>query len=300
MAARVSLAIGFVVATMLAFALLSGRRGTLAAFAMLAVLGGWWLGIRPTNDRDWQPDVSVTPWATREGDTVTIHGVRNFEYRTETDLVPRWETRTYDLRALDSADLIAVYWGSRAIAHLMVSFGFAGRDYVAVSIETRKDRTQSYSSLGGFFKQYELVYVVADERDVIGVRTSYRQPREDVYVYRLRSSREGVRRVFLDYLKAMNELRETPRFYNTLTTNCTTGILMHARVNPGAPPWSWKVLLTGYVPEYVHEQGRFDSELPFGEMKRGSRVNERAEAALRDPAFSRRIREGLPTVRTAR
>ena len=197
---------------------------------------------------------------TQNGDLITIHGVRNFDYRSETDFTPRWEDRTYDLRQLDSGDLIAVYWAGKAIAHIMVSFGFAGRDYVAVSIETRKARGQSYSTLAGFFKQYELVYVVADERDLIGLRTSYRKPQEDVYVYRLQTPRENLRRVFLDYVKTMNDMREHPQFYNTLTTNCTTSVLLHsAGQSEGAPPWSWKILVSGYVPQYVYELGRLDT-----------------------------------------
>ena len=135
----------------------------------------WWPLIPATNERNWQAEVAVTPWVSQDGDRITIHGVRNFDYRTETDFTPHWEDRTYDLRELDSVDLIAVYWAGKAIAHIMVSFGFAGRDYVAVSIETRKERGQSYSTMAGFFKQYELVYIVGDERDLIGVRTSYRQ-----------------------------------------------------------------------------------------------------------------------------
>jgi len=289
------LAVTFVTATLLAFLLLPRRRRTLVGFLVVfAALVVWWLQIPASNDRDWQTEVAVTPWATIDGDRVTIHGVRNFDYRTETDFVPRWENRTYDLRTLDSGDLVAVYWAGKPIAHIMLSFGFAGKDYVAISIETRKEKGEAYSTIAGFFKQYELVYIVADERDVIRVRTTYRRPQEDVYVYRLRVPSENIRRVFLDYLKTMNEMREQPRFYNTLTTNCTTGILFHARVNPQSPPWSWKILLPGYVPDYLYDLGRFDATRPFPELERMSRVNERAHAADQDAAFSQRIREGLP------
>jgi len=220
--------------------------------------------------------------------------VRNLGYRTETDFVPNWEDRTYDLAKLDSADLIAVYWAGKPIAHIMVSFGFEGKDYLAISIETRKERGESYSTIAGFFKQYELVYIVADERDLIRVRTNYRQPQEDVYVYRMRTPRANIRRVFLDYIKTLNELRERPRFYNTLTTNCTTAALFHTRVNPETPPLSWKILLSGYLPDYAYELGRMDTTRPFPELERMSKVNERAHAADKDPAFSQRIREGLP------
>jgi hypothetical protein len=288
------LAVAFVAASALAFWRLPRRGRTLTAFLLVfAALVVWWLRLPASGDRDWQPEVAVAPWATQSGDLLTIHGVRNFEYRTETDFVPRWETRTYDISTLDSGDLIAVYWGSKAIAHIMLSFGFAGRDYLAVSIETRKQRGQAYSTVEGFFKQYELVYVAGDERDLIGVRTTYRRPQEDVYVYRLHTPRENLRRVFLDYVRTMNEMRERPRFYNTLTTNCTTGILMHAQVNPGAPAWSWRVLLPGYVPQLVYDRGRLDTSLPFKELERRAWVNARAHAADRDPAFSQRIRAAL-------
>jgi len=282
----------------LAFALLPyPGRTAVAALAIFAILVILFLRIPASNDREWQPEVSVTPYATVNGDLVTIHGVRNFDYRTESDFKPRWEDRTYDLRKLDSADIIAVYWAGKAIAHVMVSFGFAGKDYLAVSIETRKEKGESYSTLAGFFRNYELYYVIADERDVIRVRTTYRQPQEDVYIYRVSGSLENLRRVFLDYLKSINELRDRPAFYNTLTTNCTTAILLHTRVNPESPPLSWKILLSGYVPDYLYELGRLDTTMPFAQLEKLSRVNERAHAADKDPAFSERIREGLPVPR---
>jgi Domain of unknown function (DUF4105) len=176
----------------------------------------------------------------------------------------------------------------------MLSFGFQGKDYLAVSIETRKEKGESYSTLAGFFRQYELYYVVADERDVIRVRTTYRQPQEDVYVYRTNAPVKNIRRIFLDYVKTMNELRERPSYYNTFTTNCTTSILFHTRMNPESPPMSWKILLSGYVPDYLYELGRLDTTKPFVELERLSLVNARAHSADKDPAFSQRIREELP------
>ncbi|MBI4522291.1 MAG: DUF4105 domain-containing protein [Deltaproteobacteria bacterium] len=176
-AVRFGLAGLFIIATALAFLLLAKRRRTLIVFfVVFAIIVGLYFQIPASNDRDWQPEVAYAPYATIKDDLITIHNIRNFDYRTETDFTPRWETRTYDLRKLDSADLIPVYWADKAIAHIMVSFGFGGKDYVAVSIETRKEKGESYSTIAGFFRQYELVYVVADERDVIGVRTTYRQP----------------------------------------------------------------------------------------------------------------------------
>jgi hypothetical protein len=288
-------AAGYAAITVLAFVFLPRRGRTLTAFLIVfAVLVALFLNIPASNDRDWQPDVGVTPYATVKGDLVTIHGVRNFDYRTETDFTPRWEDRTYDIRKLDSLDVIAVYWASKAIAHVMVSFGFQGKDYLAVSIETRKEKGEDYSTLAGFFRQYELVYIAADERDVIGVRTTYRQPQEDVYIYRTRAPLQNIRRIFLDYINTMNDMHERPRFYNTLTTNCTTSILMHTRINPESPPMSWKILLSGYVPDYLYDLGRIDTTMPFAELEKLSHVNARAHTAGKDPAFSQRIREGLP------
>jgi hypothetical protein len=286
---------GYALITILLFLFLPrrGRTAAMAAF-VFAILVVLFLRIPASNDRDWQSEVVNLPYATINGDVITIHNVRNFNYRTETDFDPRWETRTYDLRKLDSGDIIAVYWAGKAIAHIMVSFGFAGKDYLAVSIETRKEKGESYSTLAGFFRQYELYYVVADERDVVRVRTTYRQPQEDVYIYRINGPLKNLRRVFLDYIKSMNDLRERPSYYNTLTTNCTTSILFHTRMNPESPPMSWKVLLSGYVPDYLYELGRLDNTRSFAELERISRVNERARAAGADAVFSRRIREGLP------
>jgi hypothetical protein len=282
-------------ATILAFELLpSPGRTAVAALAIFAVLVISFLRISASNNRDWQPDVSVTPHATIDGDLVTIRGVRNFDYRSESDFTPRWEDRTYDLRKLDSVDIIAVYWTGKAVAHIMVSFGFQDQDYLALSIETRKEKGETYSTLAGFFRRYELYYVVADERDVIRARTTYRQPQEDVYIYRTRTPPRNIRRTFLDYIQGINDMREQPRFYNTLTTNCTTSILMHTRINPDSPPMSWKILLSGYVPDYLYELGRIDTTKPFADLEKLSRVNERALAADKAASFSQCLRQGLP------
>jgi hypothetical protein len=292
---RALAAASYAVITTLAFLFLRRRgRAAIVVAVTFALLVGWFLRIPASNDRDWQPDVANLPYATINGDKITIHNLRNFAYRTETDFDPRSENRTYDLAKLDSADIIAVYWAGKAIAHVMLSFGFEGKDYLTVSIETRKEKGESYSTLAGFFRQYELYYVVADERDVVRVRTTYRRPQEDVYIYRINGPIQNLRRVFLDYLKSMNDLRERPSYYNTLTTNCTTSILFHTRMNPESPPMSWKILLSGYVPDYLYELGRLDTTRPFADLEKLSLVNARAHAADRDPAFSQRIRRGLP------
>jgi len=261
------------------------------AFALVLLI---WGEARPSNDRDWQPELAVLPYATIDGDLVTVHNVRNVDYRSETDFTPAYYDRTFDLQRLDRVDLVAAYWMGPAIAHLFLTFGF-GDDHLAISIEARKDRTKPYGTLRGFFRQYELVYVVADERDAIRGRTNYRNsPPEQIYLFRLMAPIENGRRIFLDYMRDINELREHPRFYNTLTTNCTTMIFTHSAVNPGHLPYSWKVLLSGYTPEYAYERGRLNQSLPFEELKERSHINAAARAADQASDFSRRIRADLP------
>ena len=289
------LALAFGAATAVAFLGLPRRRWTLLGFGLVWVaLVLWWSIIPASNSRDWQPDVAVLPYAALEGDRVTLHNIRNFEYRTATDFTPRYYDKAFDLQQLESVDLISSYWAGEAIAHLLVSFGFGGQDYIAISIETRKERTENYSSIKGFFKQYELIYVVADERDIIRLRTTYRQPPEDVYLYRTRIPPARARRLFLDYVREINQLVEQPAFYNTLTTNCTTNILFHARASGGIARYNWKILLSGYAPDYVYDIGGLDTSLSFVDLKQRSHINARAQTADDAPDFSQRIRTGLP------
>jgi hypothetical protein len=273
-----------------------GWRALAAVVLPALAVAGWYATLQPRNDRDWLPDVANTPWAEVVGDRITIHNVRNFAWRTETDFTPRWETRTVDLAQLEGVDLVASYWMGDAIAHIMVSFAFKDAPALAVSIETRKEVGEPYSTVLGFFRRYELVYVVADERDLIGVRTNVRaNPPEDVYLYRVTMPKEAARRLFLEYVRQMNEFREHPRFYNTATTNCTTMVLVNNRVNGPVSLLNWKILLSGYLPQLVHERGRLDQSLPFAELRRRSRVNEAARATgLGAPDFSARIRQDLP------
>ena len=291
---RFGLAAGFVLATVGAFLFLPHRRRMLLGFGVaFALVLLWWMSIEPSNERDWQTEVAVLPHVTIDGDLVTLHNVRNFDYRTEQDFQPRYDDRTFDLRKLDTVDLIAVYWAGDAIAHIMVSFGFSG-DHVAISIETRKERGEPYSALAGFFRRYELIYVVGDERDLIRVRTNHRRPEELAYLYRTRAGPEAARRLFLAYVEKINRLRDSPEFYNTLTTNCTTDVWLIVRALSGRFPLDWRVLLSGHFPAYAYDLGSLDTRLPFAELKARSLINDKAHAADRAPDFSRRIREGVP------
>ncbi len=260
----------------------------------IAVLSWWWFAVSPSNERQWQTDLAKLPYATIDGDFVTVHNIRNFDYRSEFDYRPVYYSKTFDLNKLESGDLFAVYWMGPAIAHTIVSFNFGDKDYLAVSIEARKELNEGYSTIKGFFRQYELTYIVADERDVIRLRTNYRKnPPEDVYLYRVLPNKENVRRLFLEYIRKINELHEKPAFYNTLLDNCTTAIWFNTLVNPGHLPFSWKILLSGYVPEYLYESQSLATRIPFDQLQRQAHINPVAQAADQSPDFSQRIRAAL-------
>jgi hypothetical protein len=268
------------------------RRVPWVILAAFAVVLGLWLAQAPSNDRDWQPDVATLPYAEISGDRLVVRNVRNNDYRSENDFTVRLEDREYDLSQLRSLDLFLIYWGSPAIAHTIMSWGFEGDRYLAISIETRKETGEAYSALRGFFRNYEITYVVSDERDVVGLRTNFRG--EDVYVYRFDAPPEGARELLLGYLDAVNRLRDQPEWYNALTDNCTTTIQRRAAPYERRNWLNWKLLLNGYLDELGYENGAFDQSLPFAELKRRSYINERARAAGDDPAFSTRIRAGVP------
>jgi len=263
--------------------------GFLIAFAVVL---GWWLLMPPSNSRNWQPDVAVLPWADIQGNRVTIHNIRNCDYRSETDYTVRHYDKTFDLDKLKSIDLFLVYWGSPYIAHTMLSFGFEGDDFVCFSVETRKEIGEAYSTIKGFFRQYELAYVVADERDLIGLRTNYRGER--VYLYRLNESADIDRKVFLDYLRKVNSLKDRPEWYNALTDNCTTSIRsLKAPFNPDAR-LDWRIIVNGFIDEMLYERKAVDTSLPFLELKKRSLINKRAKGLDKSPDFSQLIRVGLP------
>jgi len=262
--------------------------------AAFGVVLAWWLMLKPSNQRDWQRDVAVLPYADFNGNRVTIHNIRNCDYRTETDFEVHYYDQTFDLDRLQCVDLYMVYWGSPWMAHTMVSFGFTGGDYVCFSIETRKKRGDTYSAVRGLFRQFELTYVIADERDVVRLRTNYRHG-EEVYLYRLRGSPEQARQLFLDYLHRANRLREAPEWYNAVTDNCTTGIRTQRAATERAP-WDWRMLVNGLGNQLLYERGAIFTNVPLAELKERGHVNTRAQAADQADDFSRRIREGVPGI----
>ncbi|HEY5900362.1 MAG TPA: DUF4105 domain-containing protein [Burkholderiales bacterium] len=268
------------------------------AIVAAALAAAWWRGRRPSNERDWRPEVARLATAEVKGERVTVRNVRNFRYRSVEEFDERWEERSYDLAGLEGLDLFFIYWGAPLIAHTILSWSFADGQRLAISVETRKKKGQEYSAWKAFFRQYELVYVVADEEDVIKLRTNYR--REVVYLYRVRTSRAAARALLLDYLDAINVVSRRPVWYNALVANCTTVIRDRVVHAGGRLPLSWQLYANAYLPELLYRRGTIDTSRPFAELKAMSRINERAlEAETANGAidFSARIRAGLPMPR---
>jgi hypothetical protein len=267
-------------------------------FAGFVVVLVWWLTLKPRNDRPWQPDVAETAWAEIKEDEITLHNVRNCDYRSESDYTPRWETRTVRLSQVTGIDLAINYWGSPWMAHPIVSFQFADALPVCFSIETRKEIGESYSAIGGLYRQYELIYLVADERDVIRVRTNYRHG-EEAYLYRLNVTPAQARERFLEYIHTLNALHEKPRWYNAVTTNCTTNIRAQHPAGERLP-WDWRILLNGKGDEMMFERHVLATAgLPFAELKRQALINSAAQSADAAADFSRQIRKGRAGFETA-
>ena len=255
--------------------------------AMLVLLVWWW-NIHPSNNRVWADDVAHLLRGEVHGHLVTLHNVRDFDWRTDTDYDARWETRDYDLDHLVSADAILSYWDSRAIAHAMISFGFDDGRHVVFSVEIRKKKGEAFSEIGGFFKQFEMVLVAADEHDIVRVRTNVRD--EDDYLYPMTLERSTMRALFLSYVEAANRLTERPAFYNTITSNCTTLVYRMARqLNPGLP-MDIRLLLTGYLQGYLRDNGAIDASQPAALQRAAARITDKARRTGPADDFSSAIR----------
>jgi len=288
---------GFSLALMIALWQGRAAAGFLAFAAAFGALLLWWRRIEPSNDRIWADDVAQMATGTVDGNQVTLRNVRNFEWRSNTDYIQRWETRNYRLDSLNSVDMIMSYWTGPAIAHMLISFGFGDGEQVVLSVEIRRERIESYSEIGGFFKEFELSIIAADERDVIRVRTNVRG--EDAYLYRLRMPVSAMRSLFLGYIDKANALTRTPRFYNTITVNCTTLVYEMMQGIVGYLPLSYRLLLSGYLPEYVYRVGGLDQRYSLEELRAHGRISERAIRADRSDAFSANIRRGIASLAAA-
>jgi hypothetical protein len=286
---------GFAAAALFAGVLVLWFRGrqwkrALAAIPILIVMA-WWFTQQPKSHREWQPNVAQTAWVEIHGDEFTFHNVRNCEYRSVTDYTPRWETRTVRLSQLTGLDLAINYWGSPYMSHPIASFQFADAPPLCFSVETRREVGEDYSAIGGFYRRYELIFIVADERDVFRIRTNYNG--EDIYLYRLNLTPEKARARFLEYVTTLNALHKHPRWYNAATANCTTSIRAQ-RVAEKRTPWDWRILINGYADEMMFEHNALSTGgLSFAELKSRALINDRARAANDAPDFSTRIRGHL-------
>jgi hypothetical protein len=253
----------------------------------------WWLTLKPSNEGNWQPDGARTAWAEMDGDRVTIHNLRNCDYRTETDYTNCWSDRTLDLSQIRAADLFLTNWGIRFASHPIVSFQFGDVEHVAFSIEARYKTGQAYSTILGCFRQYGLIFVAADERDVIRLRTNYRKD-EEVYLYRIKVPPEVARAMFLTYVNYLNKLKDHPEWYNEVTRNCTTTLQKPLAADVNNPqPWNYQFLLNGTLDELLYDRGRLvTGGLPFPELKQREHINAVAQATGYSPGFSALIRAG--------
>ncbi|HXJ57431.1 MAG TPA: DUF4105 domain-containing protein [Verrucomicrobiae bacterium] len=290
---RTPLAVMYLAGLLAVWILVKNRRVAIAVtIGGFVLVVAWWLRLQPSNNRDWQPDVAVLPYADIDGNKIVLHNIRDCEYRAETDFEVRHYDKTLDLERLRTVDLYMVYWGSPHMAHTMVSFGFEGGDYICFSIETRKEKGEGYSAIRGLFRQFELIYVLADERDVVRLRTNYRKG-EDVYLFRLLGAPAKARTFLLDYVRRMNSLHEHPEWYSALTDNCTTAIRVQ-RAQADRAPWDWRMLVNGHGDTLLFERGSIVTNMPLAEVKERGHINGRAREAGHTPDFSRLIRQGVP------
>jgi len=267
------------------------RMGWAFAALLLGVVV-WWSFILPSHDRPWRPEVAVMPRAIIDGDRVRITGVRNFEFRTRNDFTERWEEREVSISHLVGLDFYLSFWREGAVGHTFVSFLFDNAPPLSVSIETRPEVGEGFAPVASLFKQFELIYLVGDEHDLVGSRASHRG--EEVFLYRIQTSPESVRALFRIYLDRINQLADHPEFYHLLSNSCTVNIVRHANAAGRPGRFELRHLLNGFVDGYLYATGRLDTSLPFEELRRRSRITAAAQAAEGSPDFSERIRESLP------
>ncbi len=289
---RTALAWTFFLAAPFALVVLGNRKRTAAVMcAAFAAIVAWHISITPSNDRDWLTELERIPDARFEGDLVHVSNIRNFDYQTESEFTVRYEDRTYDLSKLQGTDLFVSYWdGHTDIAHTLLSFDFGDDHCLCLSVEVRREKGEGWGGLPGMFKQFEIIYVLADERDVVRLRTNYRK--EEVYCFRTAFTPQSSRLLLTDILEKVHRLNDEPEFYRTILNNCTTSLVKHVNaVWPGHIPMSKFVVMNGYAPDRAFERGFLKTDLPFDEYKASCYINGKAQAADDDPAFCRRIRE---------
>jgi Domain of unknown function (DUF4105) len=291
---RLGLAGAFAVFAIWALWLSRQRRMSVVVIVLFLGVVVWWMSILPSHDREWRPEVAVMPRAVIDGDRVRLTGVRNFDYRSLDDFTVHYEEREVRLSHLTALDFYVSYWSKGPVGHTFVSFIFDDAPPLSISIETRPEVGEGFAPVASLFKQFELIYVVGDERDLVGVRTNHRG--ELVYLYRLNTSADDARRLLLIYLARINELADRPEFYHLLTNSCTINIVRYANAAGRAGRFDIRHLFNGLIDSYLYHSGRVDTTLPFDELRRRSQINAAAQAADGAADFSQRIRASLPTI----
>ena len=291
---RLGLAGAFAAFSIWALWLSHQRRMPLVFLVMFLGVVGWWISISPSHHREWRSEVAVMPRAFIDSDRVRITGVRNFDYVNRNDFTVRWEEREVLLSHLTALDFYVSYFSEGPVGHTFLSFIFDNAPPLSISIETRPEVGEGFAPIASLFKQFELIYVVGDERDLVGVRTNHR--REPVYLYRLNASADDARRLLLVYLARINELADQPEFYHLLANSCTINIVRYANAAGRVGRFDIRHLFNGLVDSYLYHSGRVDTTLPFAELRRRSLINADAQAADGSPDFSERIRRFAPTI----
>ena len=273
----------------------SRRRHMSTIFIVLYLcVVAWWISISPSHDRNWRPEVAVMPRAVIDGDRVHLTGVRDFDYRSRNDFTVRYEEREVLLSHLVAIDFYVSYFMEGPVGHTFLSFIFDNAPPLSISIETRPEVGEGFAPVASMFKQFELIYVVGSERDVVGVRTNHRQ--EPTYLYRLNTSADDARRLLLVYLARINDLADRPEFYHLLTNSCTINIVRYANAAGRVGRIDIRHILNGLADSYLYRSGRIDTTLPFDELRQRSLINDAARAADGASDFSERIRASLPTI----
>ena len=291
---RLGLAAAFAVFSIWALWLSRQRRMSVAFIALFLGVVAWWISIAPSHDRNWRPEVAVMPRVVVDGDRVRFTGVRDFDYRSRNDFTVRYEEREVLLSHLIAVDFYVSYFMEGPVGHTFVSFIFDNAPPLSISIETRPEVGEGFAPVASMFKQFELIYVVGEERDLVGVRANHRG--EPVYLYRLSTPAADARRLLLVYLARINELADRPEFYHLLTNSCTINIVRYANAAGRKGPFDIRHLFNGLIDSYLYRAGWIDTTLPFDELRRRSLINEAARAADGAPDFSQRIRASLPTI----
>jgi hypothetical protein len=291
---RIGLAASFALFASWALWFSRQRSMTVVVIMLFLGLGAWWTTILPSNDRRWRPEVAVMPRAVIDGDRVHLTGVRDFQYRSRNDFTEHYEERDVQLSHLTALDFYVAYFTEGPVGHTFLSFNFDNAPPLSISIETRPEVGEGFAPVASLFKQFELIYVVGEERDIVGVRTNHRK--EPVYLYRLNTSPDDARRLLLIYLVRINELADHPEFYHLLTNSCTINIVRYAKALGRGSGFDIRHYLNGLIDGYLYESGRIDTTLPFDELRQRSLINASAQAADGAPDFSERIRASVPTV----